>query len=60
MSSVPDQLHGSKKPVALGTLTMTVDALMAGVKKLLAERDARIADLEARIKKLEKQGGEAR
>ena len=54
------RLHASKTPVSVGFLTRALDVVTTGLKRLLAECDGRIAELEARVKKLENQGGEAR
>lgn len=55
MSTAEQRLHASQTAVTVGLLTKAFDAMTAGVRKLLIERDQRIKLLEQRIASLERQ-----
>jgi polyhydroxyalkanoate synthesis regulator phasin len=55
VSTAEHRIHASKTPITMGVLAKAVDALTAGVRKMMNERDERITQLERRLAELERQ-----
>lgn len=55
MSTAEQRIQSSKTPITMATLVTAVDALAAGIRQLLAQRDRRIVQLERRLTELERQ-----